>query len=153
MEDLFLRDRSYFNQAKIDLFLETEVTKIHWQDKYFTYRSSTNQPKSISYDYLVLATGLRPRKLPSSLPGSNLRNIFYLRSFEDANHLVSKYLDAYSNYRSFILYRCSPSTNDEKYCYHWRFVYCIGIMWMVNNRFRGEKKCFGGHAFRHSYAT
>jgi NADPH-dependent 2,4-dienoyl-CoA reductase/sulfur reductase-like enzyme len=46
--------------------------------------------KSIQYDYLVLATGLRPRKLPSSLPGYNLRNILYLRSLDDAINLVSK---------------------------------------------------------------
>ena len=47
---------------------------------------------SIAYDYLVLATGLRPRKLPSSLPGCNLRNIFYLRSLDDATNLVCKFL-------------------------------------------------------------
>jgi NADPH-dependent 2,4-dienoyl-CoA reductase/sulfur reductase-like enzyme len=46
--------------------------------------------KSIQYDYLVLAIGLQPRKLPSSLSGYNLRNICYLRSLEDATNLVSK---------------------------------------------------------------
>jgi NADPH-dependent 2,4-dienoyl-CoA reductase/sulfur reductase-like enzyme len=47
--------------------------------------------KSEQYDYLVLATGLRSRKLPASIPGGDLRSIFYLRSMEDANNLVSKY--------------------------------------------------------------
>jgi len=90
-QDLLLRDQSYFKKAKIDLLLDTEVTNINWNDKSLTYKILDNQIKSIQYDYLVLATGLRPRKLPSSLPGYNFQNISYLRSLEDATNLVSKY--------------------------------------------------------------
>jgi 3-phenylpropionate/trans-cinnamate dioxygenase ferredoxin reductase subunit len=90
-QDLLLRDQSYFKKAKIDLLLDTEVTNINWIDKSLTYKILDNQIKSIQYDYLVLATGLRPRKLPSSLPGYNFQNISYLRSIQDANNLVSKY--------------------------------------------------------------
>jgi len=89
-QDLLLRDQSYFKKAKIDLLLDTEVTNINWTGKNLTYQTLGNQMKSIQYNYLVLATGLRPRKLPISLPGHNLRNIFYLRSLEDANNLVNK---------------------------------------------------------------
>ncbi len=74
------------------MLLNTEVINIDWNTKNLTYKTLANQTKSISYDYLVLATGLQPRKLPSSLPGYNLQNIFYLRSLEDAHHLVRKYL-------------------------------------------------------------
>ncbi|CAF4643994.1 unnamed protein product, partial [Rotaria sp. Silwood1] len=88
-QDLLLRDQIYFKNAQIDLLLHTEVTNINWTAKNLTYKTLSNQMKSLAYDYLVLATGLRPRKLPSSLPGYNLRNIFYLRSLEDASNLVN----------------------------------------------------------------
>jgi NADPH-dependent 2,4-dienoyl-CoA reductase/sulfur reductase-like enzyme len=71
--------------------LDTEVTNINWSSKSLTYQTLGKQLKSEQYDYLVLATGLRPRKLPSSIPGGDLRNVFYLRSMEDANNLVSKF--------------------------------------------------------------
>ncbi len=89
-QDLLLRDQSYFKKSKIDLLLDTEVTNINWTSKSLTYKTLNNQTQSMQYDYLVLATGLRPRKLPSTLPGFNLRNIFYLRSLEDASHLGRK---------------------------------------------------------------
>lgn len=90
-QDLLLRDQPYFKKAKIDLMLETTVTKINWTLKNLTFQTLGKQLKSEKYDYLVLATGLRPRKLPSTIPGHDLRNIFYLRTMEDANNLVSKY--------------------------------------------------------------
>lgn len=90
-QDLLLRDHPYYKKAKIDLMLDTEVTNINWTTKNLTYRTLGKQLKSEQYDYLVLATGLRSRKLPASIPGGDLRNIFYLRSMEDANNLVSKY--------------------------------------------------------------
>ncbi len=89
-QDLLLRDQSYYKKAKIDLLLDTEVTNIDWTSKSLTYKTLNNQTQTMQYDYLVLATGLRPRKLPSTLPGFNLRNIFYLRSLEDASHLGRK---------------------------------------------------------------
>ncbi len=89
-QDLLLRDQSYFKKAQIDLLFDTEVTNINWSIKNLTYKTLGNQMKSIQYDYLVLAIGLQPRKLPSSLSGYNLRNICYLRSLEDATNLVSK---------------------------------------------------------------
>ena len=71
--------------------LDTDVTNINWNAKSLTYKTLSRQMKSEQYDYLVLATGLQSRKLPSSIPGGDLRNIFYLRSMEDANNLVSKF--------------------------------------------------------------
>jgi NADPH-dependent 2,4-dienoyl-CoA reductase/sulfur reductase-like enzyme len=90
-QDLLLRDQSYFKKSKIDLLLDTEVTNINWTSKSLTYKTLNNQTQSMQYDYLVLATGLRSRKLPSSIPGGDLRNVYYLRSLEDANNLVSKF--------------------------------------------------------------
>lgn len=90
-QDLFLRDESYYKKARIDLLVNTQVTEINWHRKSLIYQESRNQQKSLGYDYLVLATGLRPRKLPSSLPGHHLRNIFYVRSLQDAGNLASKF--------------------------------------------------------------
>jgi len=90
LENLLLRDTSYFKKAKIELLLNTTVTNVYCPSQNIAYRTIGDQLRSLQYDYLVLATGLTPRKLPSSLSGSNLRNIFYLRSLEDADRLVSK---------------------------------------------------------------
>ncbi|CAM4856087.1 unnamed protein product [Rotaria socialis] len=89
-QDLLLRDHPYFKKAKIDLMLDTSVTNINWTLKNLTYQTLGKQMKSEQYDYLVLATGLRSRKLPANIPGGDLRNIFYLRTMEDANNLVNK---------------------------------------------------------------
>ena len=89
-QDLLLRDQTHFKKAKIDLILDTEITNINWNAKTLTYHTIGKQMKSEQYDYLVLATGLRSRKLPPSIRGGDLRSIFYLRSMEDANNLVSK---------------------------------------------------------------
>jgi len=96
-QDLLLRDQTYFKKAKIDLILDTDVTNINWISKNLTYKTIGKQLKSEQYDYLVLATGLRSRKLPSSIPGHDLRNVYYLRSMEDANNLVSKWKILISN--------------------------------------------------------
>jgi NADPH-dependent 2,4-dienoyl-CoA reductase/sulfur reductase-like enzyme len=70
--------------------LDTNVTNINWEGKNLTYQTLGKQLKSEQYDYLVLATGLRSRRLPASIRGGDLRNIYYLRSMEDANNLVSE---------------------------------------------------------------
>lgn len=90
-QDLLLRDQTYLKKAKIDLMLDTTVTNINWTAKSLTYHTLGKQLKSEQYDFLVLATGLRSRRLPPSIRGGDLRNIFYLRSMEDANNLVSKF--------------------------------------------------------------
>lgn len=89
-QDLILRDQNYLRRAKVDLMLETLVTNINWTGKSLTYQTIGKQLKSEQYDFLVLATGLRSRTLPKSIIGHDLRNIFYLRSMDDASKLVSK---------------------------------------------------------------
>ena len=42
----------------------------------------------IHYDYLVLATGGKPREM-ESVPGHSLKNIYQLRSPEDANAILA----------------------------------------------------------------
>jgi NADPH-dependent 2,4-dienoyl-CoA reductase/sulfur reductase-like enzyme len=92
--ELALRDQAYFRRAKINLMLRTDVVSINYLAKNIAYQTLGQQMKSISYDYLVLAMGLRSRKLPLSLPGNQLRNIFYLRTLEDASHVISTFRSA-----------------------------------------------------------
>jgi NADPH-dependent 2,4-dienoyl-CoA reductase/sulfur reductase-like enzyme len=99
--------------------LETEVINVNWSAKSFTYRTLGNQLKSLPYDYLVLAMGLRPRKLPSSLPGSQLRNIFYVRSLEDASRLASTSATIIKMLETNVcLRRSSECCRNEKYRDH-----------------------------------
>jgi NAD(P)H-nitrite reductase large subunit len=47
---------------------------------------TTSKSEDIKYDYLVLASGGKPRSL--EVPGHDLANIFVLRSPEDANKIA-----------------------------------------------------------------
>lgn len=48
----------------------------------------TDKGNEIKYDYLVLATGGKPRSL--AIPGAQLKNIYQLRSPQDGNAIVEK---------------------------------------------------------------
>ena len=142
--ELLLREPAYFKKAKIDMMLETEVINVNWSAKSFTYRTLGNQLKSLHYDYLVLAMGLRSRQLPSSFPGSQLRSVFYVRSLEDASRLVSKNetmllisVETTDSRR-----RSSQCSRDEEHCHYRRFVYRLGVLRLAHHRFTGEEKCF-----------
>ncbi|CAF0835302.1 unnamed protein product [Didymodactylos carnosus] len=89
-KDLLLRDQTYFKKAKLDLNLDTEVKSVNFHAKTVTYQTLGKQLKSEQYDYLVLATGLRPRPLPKNTIGGELRGIHLLRSLEDAHNIVNK---------------------------------------------------------------
>ena len=144
--DLLLREPSYFKTAKIDMMVGTEVVNVNWPAKSFTYRTLGSQLKSLQYDYLVLAMGLRPRKLANSLPGSQLRNIFYVRSLEDASRLVSK--NETTTMRmlqtTVSLRRSSQCSRNEKYRRHRRFVHSLGVLWLAHDGSTHEEECFSG---------
>lgn len=76
-ERLYLKPQSFYDGPNIDVRLNTRVTAI---DK-AAQTVQTASGESIDYDYLVIATGSRPRKL--TLPGTELGGIHYLRSIDD----------------------------------------------------------------------
>ena len=126
--------------------LETEVINVNWSAKSFTYRTLGNQLKSLHYDYLVLAMGLRSRQLPSSFPGSQLRSIFYVRSLEDASRLVSK-RETWNTIRvdpTNSRPRSRHCARDEECGDYRRFVHRPGVLRLANDGFTGEEKCFRG---------
>ena len=82
--DIQLRNPEFFSEAGIETKLGVKVTKI--DDSNQTVHSSDGS--IIKYDYLVLATGGKPREM-ESVPGHALKNIYQLRSPEDANSIFA----------------------------------------------------------------
>ena len=80
-ERLYFKPRSFYDVANVDVHLNTKVTLIDP-----TARSvQTAAGQTFDYDYLVIATGSRPREL--ALPGSSLAGIHYLRGIDDVEHI------------------------------------------------------------------
>ena len=82
--DLQLRNSEFFTAAGIETKLGVTVTRV--DDATQTVHNSDGSV--IHYDYLVLATGGKPREM-ESVPGHALNNIYQLRSPEDANAIVA----------------------------------------------------------------
>lgn len=79
---LALRPDDFYKEAGIDLITQTEVTGVDLEAKIVKIGDD-----SLKWDYLVLATGGRPRSL--DIPGNGLDNVFLLRSPSDANKIAN----------------------------------------------------------------
>ncbi|MFA7165955.1 MAG: FAD-dependent oxidoreductase [Desulfoplanes sp.] len=78
-----LRDEAFFKQAKgVDVLSETTVLKIDRKKKTVLVQEKNAEPREISYDKLVLATGSRPRTLP--IPGVDLPGCLPVSTMTDA---------------------------------------------------------------------
>lgn len=75
MEPPILKKRFLYENNGIDLRLNTKVEFINWKDKTL----KTDLDGEISYDYLVIATGSKLRKV--KLPGDDAQGIFCLLQF------------------------------------------------------------------------
>ncbi|HEX4365775.1 MAG TPA: FAD-dependent oxidoreductase [Rhodopila sp.] len=80
-ESLALRPAKFYPEASIALRLATSVTRFDRTAKTVTLSNG----EALSYDYLILALGARPRRLP--LPGADLDGVLELRSAADADRL------------------------------------------------------------------
>jgi 3-phenylpropionate/trans-cinnamate dioxygenase ferredoxin reductase subunit len=78
-ERLYFKPESFYDEPNIEVHLATRVTSIDRDRKCVT----TADGRSFDYDYAVIATGSRPRKL--SLPGAELPGIHYLRDISDVD--------------------------------------------------------------------
>ncbi|WP_025770472.1 NAD(P)/FAD-dependent oxidoreductase [Thioalkalivibrio sp. HK1] len=76
---LFLRPQSFYETQEIDLRPDSEVLAVDRAARKVTLEGG----EVLSYDHLVLATGSRPRSL--TIPGSELADIFYLRTLLDVD--------------------------------------------------------------------
>ncbi|MCK9445175.1 MAG: FAD-dependent oxidoreductase [Tissierellaceae bacterium] len=78
MEPPLIKKENFYKGNNIDLRLNTKVESIDWGNRVVR----TNLGEEIPYDYLIIATGSKLRKV--KLPGDEAQGIFYLRDFEDA---------------------------------------------------------------------
>jgi chromate transport protein ChrA len=77
-----LRPEEFFAEHDIEVAMGKDVTRVHAASKTISFGDGTSQ----TYDALLVATGGAPRKL--SVPGSDLENVFVLRSFADADRII-----------------------------------------------------------------
>ncbi|XP_027050608.1 apoptosis-inducing factor 3-like [Pocillopora damicornis] len=82
-DSLKLRSMEFLKDHDIELMTKTEATALDNNQKTVTLSNGT----VLNYDSVLIATGGKPRSL--SIPGSDLENIFLLRSPEDANQIAS----------------------------------------------------------------
>ena len=81
LSKLCLQPENFYEKYQIDLRLNTAVSEIDPDENVVKlYHGDL-----IEYDYLVLATGTRPRQLP--LPGTELQGVMSLRTLQDARQL------------------------------------------------------------------
>ena len=80
-ERLYFKPESFYADPNIEVNLNTRLTTIDSA----AHLVSTEDGSSFHYDYLVIATGSRPREL--ELPGTELSGIHYLRGIDDVNRI------------------------------------------------------------------
>lgn len=78
---IFLRAEKFYHDHNITLRLGERVASIDPKSCQIT----TADGEKIEYQDLILATGSRPRLL--KIPGSELKNIYYLRTLDDVNKI------------------------------------------------------------------
>ncbi|XP_071036886.1 apoptosis-inducing factor 3-like [Parasteatoda tepidariorum] len=81
--DLYLRNADFFKKADVSVMLETEVTSIDTSEKWV---ACNNGKLKVKYESLMIATGGQPIRM--QIPGSDLKNIYYLRTPEDGKSIV-----------------------------------------------------------------
>lgn len=80
-ERLYLKPASFYEDARVELNLETSISTIDRGAKCL----KTADGGQIPYDRLVLALGSRVRRLP--VEGTNLKNVYYLRTIADVESM------------------------------------------------------------------
>jgi len=84
-ERLYVKPQNFYDDdPDVHVILNTRVTAIDRGDQ--SVRTDTGQ--SFDYDFLVIASGSRPREL--TLPGAELDGVFYLRGIDDVNAIRSR---------------------------------------------------------------
>lgn len=78
-ETAWVRPAAWYREHEVDLRLSTTATAVDRDRRHLTLYDGSQ----ISYDALVLATGSQPRRL--GMPGATARNVYYLRTVEDAD--------------------------------------------------------------------
>ena len=77
-----LRSEDFYKEYGIEVLFNKKIKDVNLAGKEII----TGNDEKLTYDKLLIATGGVPRKL--NVSGSNLENIFYLRSFDDADNII-----------------------------------------------------------------
>lgn len=77
-----LRPDDFYSLNNIEFMFDMKVNKINIKEKTISFEKG----EDLSFTKLLIATGGLPREL--NIPGSNLKNIFYLRSFSDSDSII-----------------------------------------------------------------
>ena len=91
-EDLTLQTpESFFSRFRVEMRVRHEVTAIHPDRKTVSVKNlTTGEEFEESYDKLILSPGAKPTRPP--LPGTELENLFTLRTVEDTFR-IKAYID------------------------------------------------------------
>jgi apoptosis-inducing factor 3 len=79
-----LRPDNFYEENGIEIIQQKEIKNVDLKNKYISFDTGDN----LKYDKLLISTGGVPRKL--KVPGNELENIFYLRSFSDADKIIER---------------------------------------------------------------
>uniref|UniRef100_A0A8C5MLJ7 Rieske domain-containing protein n=1 Tax=Leptobrachium leishanense TaxID=445787 RepID=A0A8C5MLJ7_9ANUR len=82
--DIYLRPAEFFTERDIEVWTSKEVLSVNTDEARIKFR----QGSFLQYNQLLIATGSRPRE--PNCPGSSLKNVFLLRTPEDANAISEK---------------------------------------------------------------
>ncbi|XP_054724691.1 apoptosis-inducing factor 3-like [Uloborus diversus] len=83
--DLYMRNEDFYKKTDISVMLNTEVTSVDTVEKWV---ACNNGKLKVKYDKLMIATGGEPVTL--TVPGSDLKNIFYLRTPNDGQMIAKE---------------------------------------------------------------
>lgn len=81
MEDIFLHDRAFYETNGVMLSLDNAATEIDPDRR--TLKTAGGE--SYGYEKLLLATGVKPRRL--DIPGGDLEGVCYFRTLDDYLHI------------------------------------------------------------------
>lgn len=86
-DSIALRKKVFFTEHGIELQTEKEMISLDVDNNSAAFKDGSQ----INYDCLMIATGGNPRNL--QLPGSDLKNVCYLRTPDDANFIDEESVD------------------------------------------------------------
>ncbi|MCB0853355.1 MAG: NAD(P)/FAD-dependent oxidoreductase [Bacteroidetes bacterium] len=86
-EKLLIRPQASYEKLNVECRTNTRVTNINRE----AHTIEPDNGEKLSYQKLILATGSRVRKL--NLPGSDLKNIFYVRNIADVMQIKAAVQD------------------------------------------------------------
>src|SRR5207245_857981 len=77
-ESVRINPEDFYREHGIELRLDCEVSAVDLKRKSLIVKRGD----AVGFGKLIVATGARPRRL--SIPGADLRNLFYLRTLDDS---------------------------------------------------------------------